>query len=104
MPESKGERVPSPGGGKRMRRSTSVSKVVFVLVIVAVIALGTMAFAGKGGGKKPPKCPNWNLVCPDVWDPVICDDGKTYSNQCYADRACATGCEPTGGGPVPLPM
>jgi hypothetical protein len=48
------------------------------------------------------KCPDKLIFCLDVWDPVICDDGKIYGNQCYADRACATGCEPTGGGPTPL--
>jgi len=81
-------------------------KAVLVLVVVAVIAVWSVSFAGrggKGGGGKPPKCPNFDLVCTDHYDPVICDDGVTYSNQCYADRACATGCESTGGGPVPFP-
>ena len=54
------------------------------------------------GKPKPSKCPNSKIFCLDVWDPVVCDDGVTYSNQCYADRACATGCESAGGGPVPL--
>ena len=76
-----------------------------VLTLLVCLAFGTL-YAGKGG-KKPPKpgpgpCPNKNIFCLDVYDPVVCDDGKTYSNQCYADRACATGCESTGGGPTPL--
>lgn len=72
-------------------------QVVLLLILVVAVAMGTLAFAR--GGKKPfpPKCPNWDLVCMDVWDPVTCDNGVTYSNQCYADRACATGC--TEGGP-----
>ncbi len=84
-----------------MRSRFESWKLVVPILLILVLALGVV-WAGKGGPKRPPKCPNWDLVCPDVWDPVVCDDGNTYSNQCYADRACATGCEPTGGGPVPL--
>ncbi len=32
--------------------------------------------------------------CLDVWNPVTCSNGITYSNACYAARACATGCVP----------
>ena len=35
--------------------------------------------------------------CPLLWAPVICDNGKTYSNQCFADCAHAKNCVPTGG-------
>ena len=78
-------------------------RILFVMALVAVVAVGTVAITkGKGGGGGG-GCPNRHLVCPALWAPVICDDGKTYSNQCYADRVCATGCEPTGeGGPFPL--
>ncbi|MDA8018625.1 MAG: hypothetical protein MPN21_14385 [Thermoanaerobaculia bacterium] len=37
-----------------------------------------------------------DVQCPDVYDPVTCSNGVTYSNACYAAAACATGC--TGGG------
>ena len=72
-----------------------------IMVTLAIFcAIGSVAIAGKkpkppGGGCKPPL-----IFCLDVWDPVVCDDGNVYSNQCYADRACATGCESTGGGPT----
>jgi hypothetical protein len=60
-----------------------------------------------GGDKKKPGgddgCPRIGWFCPDVWDPVICDDGNVYSNSCYAWVACAEGCEPYGdGGVIPL--
>ena len=32
--------------------------------------------------------------CPQIWAPVICDNGRVYPNQCYADRNHATGCVP----------
>jgi len=35
--------------------------------------------------------------CPLLWAPVICDNGKTYSNQCFANCAHAKNCVPTGG-------
>jgi hypothetical protein len=83
-----------------MRRLIRCSKVFFAVAIIAAIAVGTVSMA-----KKPPKppvpCQPW-LMCPDVWDPVICNDGNIYSNQCYADRMCAKGCKPYGPGPVPL--
>ncbi|MEO1085109.1 MAG: Kazal-type serine protease inhibitor family protein [Acidobacteriota bacterium] len=43
------------------------------------------------------ECPRPDVYCLDVYDPVFCtSDGQTYSNACYAWRACATGC--TAGG------
>jgi hypothetical protein len=83
-----------------MRRFLRSSRVFFAVAIIAVIVVGTVSMA-----KKPPKPPrpcDPFLMCPDVWDPVICDGDQVYSNQCYADRACATGCVPYGPGPVPL--
>lgn len=41
-------------------------------------------------------CIRPDIYCLDVYDPVTCSDGVTYSNACYAYLACATGC--TGGG------
>lgn len=76
-------------------------KVTFVLAITGVIAVGSLAFAGKP--TKPPGgggCPK-DIACLDIWDPVQCADGVIYSNQCYADRACAPKpCNRVPGGPV----
>lgn len=63
---------------------------VFAFVVVTVITtsvqgLGGRAEAGKGCGPD---------ACLDVWRPVICADGRIYSNLCYAMRACAKGCVP----------
>ena len=78
-----------------MRRNVSVWMIAVAVLLVAVVALGSVAYA-KRPGPVPGGCPWKNLNCLDVWDPVTCSNGVTYSNACYALRACATGC--TGGG------
>jgi len=75
-------------------------RIAFVFALFGVVALGTLAFAAKpprpGGGG----CPK-DILCMDVWIPVQCADGVIYSNQCYADRACAPKpCTSVDGGPV----
>lgn len=53
------------------------------LIVAAFGALATTTLAG------PP-------VCPQIYAPVICSNGKVYPNQCYADRAHAKNCVPYG--------
>lgn len=44
------------------------------------------------------KCkPDPNAICPLIYAPVTCSNGQTYSNQCFADANCATGCRPADG-------
>ncbi len=77
-------------------RKTAV-RLALIAALLLVIAVGTMALAGK----KPPTGGGGGTACPDVWDPVTCANGVTYSNQCYADVAKAPKpCYPAGGGPV----
>ena len=35
-----------------------------------------------------------NAICTLQYDPVICDNGKVYSNACFAAADCATNCQP----------
>jgi len=81
-------------GGVTMKRRI-LSVAVFAVVVVALV-LVTTAEAKKPGGGIIGGCPR-DIYCLDVWDPVICSDGIVYSNDCYAYRACATGCVPYGG-------
>ena len=78
-------------------------RMVFVLSLVGIGVMGATAWAkrpGGGGGGGGTGCPK-DIMCTDVWDPVLCADGNVYSNSCYAYRACAPGpCTPTDGGPV----
>lgn len=71
-----------------MRRVAWVA-LAFVLVVALAVLAASTAFA-----KRPPSEPS--CLCPDVYDPVICSDGNTYPNFCYAGCAGATGCTRTG--------
>ena len=73
-------------------------KAALVVAVVVAIAISATAYAKKPGGGDD-ECPR-DIMCPDYWDPVICDDGQIYSNACYAYAACATGCESLGQGPI----
>lgn len=59
----------------------------FVLGLALTGSLGVAAYADK--------CePDPDAVCPLIYDPVICNDGVTYSNSCFAAANCARGCRP----------
>ncbi len=71
---------------KRLMGGLLMSAFAFIVVTVittSVEGLGSRAGAAKGCGPD---------ACLDVWRPVICSDGRVYSNLCYAQRACAKGC------------
>ena len=90
---------------KRIMRVTVPALAIGALVFGVLALLGTHdAVAGKGGGKGGPggDCPRTGIFCTTQYDPVICDDGNVYSNACFAYVACATGCEPYGGGGGPV--
>jgi hypothetical protein len=58
-------------------------------------ALTTAALSVPAPSQAVAKCPR-PILCPDIYDPVICSNGVVYPNSCYAYRACATGCVPYG--------
>lgn len=74
-----------------MRRLTPKFLLALLMVLIALAALEAPAVQA---AKKPPPPPT--CLCPDVMDPVICSNGQTYSNFCYAGCAGATGCTRTG--------
>ena len=63
-----------------------------MLVLASILTAGalsvtTPAVANHGGCHKI-----HNPICPAIFAPVTCDNGQTYTNQCFADADCATGC------------
>lgn len=73
-------------------KTTTLSKCGLVVAVLAVGAAAATAVADW----VPIGCFR-NVECLDVWRPVICSNGQVYSNDCYAYRACATGCVPYEG-------
>ncbi|MDX2116971.1 MAG: hypothetical protein SFY96_02185 [Planctomycetota bacterium] len=68
------------------------SKLVLGGVILAAAITGTSSLAA---GPFVKGC-NKGVNCLDVWRPVLCPNGQIYSNDCYAAKACQTGCTPAG--------
>lgn len=83
----------------------NASRWILIGLICVALCAGTIALAkGKPGGGGNGGCePDPFVVCPMVYDPVDCDQGR-FGNQCEADRACATNCEPVGPGPIPIEL
>ena len=68
-----------------MSRATKIR--MFLLGIVLAAATSTATYAAK--------CvPNPDAICPLIFAPVTCNNGVTYSNQCFANADCAKGCRP----------
>jgi hypothetical protein len=63
-------------------------------LITRLSALGLVVFAGSLLATATQAGPP---LCPQIYAPVICSNGKVYPNQCYADRAHAKDCVPYGG-------
>lgn len=71
-----------------MTKLSNVGKGMLFLVVGAALAIGVTATVSHAA----PRC-----ICPMIYAPVQCDNGRTYSNQCFANCARATGCVPIGG-------
>jgi hypothetical protein len=71
-----------------MIRAKLIPKVAFAIALTGAICAGSVSTASA-------KCkPNPNPICYQLYSPVICSNGVVYTNQCFADAACATGCVP----------
>lgn len=57
--------------------------------LVAVLVVGVAALM-------PPPVEAGRCICPKLWAPVICDNGRTYANPCEAACRNAQNCVPTG--------
>jgi hypothetical protein len=80
------------------------TRIALAMTVAGALGAGTFAFAANPSTPVQPEpqkpvelaacVPNPNVICPQVYDPVICNDGVIYSNSCYAGAACAKGCKP----------
>ena len=79
------------GKGDTMKRAMSAIALGFLLGVVTIVALQARPAEAAKKPIGPPVC-----ICPDVYDPVTCSNGHTYSNGCVASCNGATGCVRTG--------
>lgn len=66
----------------------NVKKLGMVAFVVAVCGIATMAVQ-TASAVLPGRC-----ICPDVYRPVLCPNGVTYSNSCFASCAGQRNCVP----------
>jgi hypothetical protein len=67
-----------------------IMKFAVSATMAATFALGVVALYSPAEAVFKP------CICPDVYAPVICSNGVTYSNSCVASCNHATGCHRTG--------
>lgn len=62
---------------------------------IRLFLLSLALTGGLSGAAYADRCvPNPDAICPLIYAPVTCNNGVTYSNQCFADADCAKGCRP----------
>lgn len=69
-------------------------KLVFVLALASIILGGSPVSVPSAEAHS--HCLQ-GLVCPQVYAPVICNNGKVYLNVCYANKDCQKDCKPFDG-------
>ena len=79
----------------RAIRSNRLGMTLVGCLLAAAFVVG--AFAVFSEVSAAPRC-----ICPQVYAPVICSNGKTYPNLCVAECHHATGCVPTIIVPPPV--
>jgi hypothetical protein len=75
---------------------TKMRKVVGTILVVATLtaALG-LGFAALMTATATP-AEAARCICPKIYAPVVCDNGKTYPNACIADCRNGRNCVPVG--------
>ena len=74
--------------------------MLYMLTAVWLALSFVMGTTGQGKqsvtGGQPLAQNEASTKCPLIYAPVICDNGKTYPNQCVADQHHARNCVPAG--------
>lgn len=61
-----------------------------------VVAAAAVFVTGLWSALTPTQAAGARCICPLIYAPVKCSNGKTYPNLCTAECHHATGCVPTG--------
>jgi hypothetical protein len=67
-----------------------MKRMIRDVAFVSILAAGAAALLSQPATAGP-------RVCPQIYAPVICDNGRVYPNQCEADRHHARNCVPYNG-------
>jgi len=85
------------------------TQTIASLIVVAIVAAaGICLLYGSNGATALPAATaapaspetGGQTRCPEIYAPVICDNGKVYVNQCFADKAHAKNCVPYGAAAI----
>jgi hypothetical protein len=69
-----------------------VGSILLVVAVVGIVGAGVATLVvTTATPAEAARC-----ICPLVYAPVVCDNGRTYPNQCVADCRHAKNCVPTG--------
>ncbi len=77
-----------------MRKSRVLGRVVVAGLLVVAATIGAFSLFTEAQARP--------CICPMIYAPVLCDNGRTYPNACVAACAHAKNCVPIGPGPIPL--
>jgi hypothetical protein len=66
----------------------TIGRILVGCGLVMALAIGVSAIFTEAHARP--------CLCPDIYAPVVCDNGKVYPNQCVADCRHAKNCVPTG--------
>lgn len=70
-----------------------MKKMMVRVLVVAGFGLAVLA----GAAAMVSRVEAAGCICPQIYAPVQCDNGKTYPNQCVANCHHAHNCVPVGG-------
>ena len=68
----------------------TLTKLAIVVLFAAALVMSGFALFDNAQAAGGP------CICPELYAPVKCSNGKTYPNLCYATCAKAKNCVPTG--------
>ena len=74
-----------------------MKKLSWFSKLALAAALAVSALNVPAGAQQVQLCDRFDVLCPDVYSPVICSNGQIYGNSCYAYVNCAEDCVPYGG-------
>ena len=75
--------------GRRLLGRAVIAFAVVLAIVIGALSLFTPVQAA-------------GCMCPMIYAPVQCDNGRIYSNGCVAACAHAKNCVPVGPGPIQL--